>query len=71
MAKKGALIVSYWIQAGEGGHELRVPVGPGYRVYYLQTGEAIYVLLVGGDKSSQRRDIATAKQMAAVIRREP
>ena len=56
---------------GEGVHELRVPVGPGYRVYYLQTGEAIYVLLVGGDKSSQRRDIATAKQMAAVIRREP
>ena len=51
--------------------ELRVPVGPGYRVYYLQRGEAIYVLLVGGDKSSQRRDIATAKQMAAVIRREP
>ncbi len=56
---------------GEGVHELRVPVGPGYRVYYLQRGEAIYVLLVGGDKSSQRRDIATAKQMAAAIRREP
>ena len=70
MAKTGALIVSYWIQVGEGVHELRVPVGPGYRVYYLQTGEAIYVLLVGGDKSSQRRDIATAKQMAEAIRRE-
>ena len=55
---------------GEGVQELRVPVGPGYRVYYVQTGYAIYVLLVGGDKGSQKRDIATAKQMAAAIRRE-
>jgi putative addiction module killer protein len=47
---------------GEGVQELRIPVGPGYRVYY--------VLLVGGDKGSQKRDIATAKQMAEAIRRE-
>ena len=55
---------------GEGVQELRIPMGPGYRVYYVQTGYAIYVLLVGGDKGSQKRDIATAKQMAAAIRRE-
>jgi putative addiction module killer protein len=55
---------------GEGVQELRIPVGPGYRVYYVQTGYAIYVLLVGGDKGSQKRDIATAKQMAEAIRRE-
>ncbi len=56
---------------GGGVHELRIPVGPGYRVYYVQTHDAIYVLLVGGDKGSQKRDIATAKQLAATIRRAP
>ena len=48
---------------GEGISEMRVDVGPGYRVYYVQRGKLIYLLLIGGDKKSQRRDIALAKRM--------
>jgi putative addiction module killer protein len=40
--------------------ELRVDVGPGYRVYFAREGERIVILLCGGDKKSQRADIATA-----------
>ena len=47
---------------GDGVHELRVDFGPGYRVYYGIDGETVVVLLCGGDKSSQTRDIARAKQ---------
>jgi len=47
---------------GGGVHELRINFGPGYRVYYGLDGETVVVLLCGGDKSSQARDIATAKQ---------
>ena len=46
---------------GAGVRELRVHYGPGYRVYYGQQGKRLYLLLCGGDKSSQRRDIARAK----------
>lgn len=49
---------------GDGVSELRVPVGPGYRVYYTLRGGEIVVLLCGGDKGSQRRDIARAKSLA-------
>ena len=45
--------------------EMRVPHGPGYRVYFTQRGELLVVLLIGGDKSSQDRDIAKAKRLAA------
>jgi len=49
---------------GEGISELRIHHGAGYRVYYVQRGEEVIVLLCGGDKDSQDRDIAKAKQIA-------
>jgi len=48
---------------GEAVSELRLTTGPGYRVYYAQKGDEIIVLLVGGDKSSQSKDIEKAKQL--------
>ena len=44
--------------------ELKIDVGPGYRVYYTQRGEELIILLVGGDKSSQQNDIARAQELA-------
>ena len=52
---------------GEGVSELRVDVGPGYRVYFVQRGSHWVVLLAGGDKSSQSRDIVRARQLAKEI----
>ena len=50
---------------GEGVSELRIHVGPGYRVYFMRRGAMIVLLLCGGDKGSQSRDIARAKAMAS------
>jgi len=50
---------------GDGISELRVDYGPGYRVYYTQVRGKIIILLCGGDKSSQCRDIVKAKQIAS------
>jgi putative addiction module killer protein len=44
--------------------ELKIDLGPGYRVYYTQRGEQLLLLLIGGDKSSQAKDIAKAQQLA-------
>lgn len=46
---------------GSGVWELKIDHGPGYRVYYAMTGRTVILLLVGGDKSTQQRDIETAK----------
>jgi putative addiction module killer protein len=45
--------------------ELRIDHGPGYRLYFTWRGEKLVLLLIGGDKGSQRRDIAKAKEIAA------
>lgn len=52
---------------GESVSEMRIPYGPGYRVYFVTMGDTVVILLCGGDKSSQSRDIALAKQMAKEI----
>jgi putative addiction module killer protein len=52
---------------GSGVSELRVHSGPGYRVYYKQTGRTIVVILCGGDKSTQDKDIKRAKEVAAEL----
>jgi putative addiction module killer protein len=49
---------------GEGVSELRIDYGPGYRVYYTQRGREVMVLLAGGDKRTQPRDIKTALRLA-------
>jgi putative addiction module killer protein len=52
---------------GEGVSELRVHYGPGYRVYFVQRGRALVILLCGGDKSTQAGDIKAAKQLASEL----
>jgi putative addiction module killer protein len=49
---------------GEGVCELRINYGPGYRVYFTRRGREVVLLLTGGDKSSQTRDIRTALRLA-------
>jgi putative addiction module killer protein len=52
---------------GEGVSELRVDYGPGYRVYFRRKGEALVVLLGGGDKRTQSRDIQRAIALSKVV----
>jgi putative addiction module killer protein len=49
---------------GNGVSEMRIHYGAGYRLYYTRQGEIVYLLLVGGDKSNQKRDIKMAHKMA-------
>ena len=52
---------------GEGVSELRIDYGPGYRVYYVQRGQTLVILLAGGEKHSQDRDIETALELAREV----
>lgn len=52
---------------GQGTSELRVHYGPGYRVYLVQRGDTLIILLCGGDKSTQPRDIEQARRLAAEL----
>jgi putative addiction module killer protein len=49
---------------GEGISELKIDYGPGYRVYYKQRGKTLVVLLAGGDKRSQQKDVKRAQELA-------
>jgi putative addiction module killer protein len=53
---------------GEGVSEMRIDYGPGYRVYLTQRGKALVILLCGGDKRTQNRDIAAAKAMVRQLK---
>ena len=73
MSRSHAARVSWTLAAGNPGDhapvggglvELRIDCGPGYRVYFTRRGRALLILLAGGDKSSQRRDISLALRLA-------
>lgn len=55
---------------GQGVSEMRIHFGPGYRVYISRIGPVVYVLLCGGTKRGQKRDIAKAQDMAKLLKEE-
>ena len=52
---------------GEGVSEMRVDYGPGYRIYFVSRGERLVILLAGGDKRTQSRDIEVARELARTL----
>lgn len=52
---------------GDGVFEMRIAVGPGYRLYFVRRGLAVIILLCGGDKGSQSSDIVRAKRLATTV----
>ena len=64
-AQRGLL--GYVPPVGDGIHEMREFFGPGWRMYYIQRGEVLIVMLGGGDKSTQAADIAVAKALAFTL----
>jgi len=80
--KVGRARIAHRIRAAEHGNfgdcepvgdrvsEMRIHFGPGYRVYFTRCGEVVYLLLLGGDKSTQKRDIKRAIEMARALDKE-
>ncbi len=71
IARLTRLAMGHWGDSkpvGGGVIELRIDAGPGYRVYCWQDGTTVVVVLAGGDKSTQQRDIAAAQAMAGVLK---
>lgn len=64
-AKLGNL--GQWRAVGDGVNEMKIDVGPGYRAYFVRRGKIIVVVLCGGDKSTQKKDIKLAKQIAGEL----
>jgi putative addiction module killer protein len=62
----------FGVTRGVGGHvsEMKIDYGPGYRIYYTRRGETIVLLLLGGDKDTQQRDILEAQSLAATLDEE-
>jgi len=56
-----------WKPVGNGVSEMRVDVGPGYRLYFTRRRKIVVIMLAGGDKSSQQRDIKRAQRMAGEL----
>jgi putative addiction module killer protein len=60
-----------WASVGGEVSEMRVHVGPGYRLYFTRRGGVLVIMLAGGDKASQSRDIRRAQRIAAELGEEP
>jgi putative addiction module killer protein len=59
-----------WKTVGDNVSEMRVDVGPGYRLYFTRRGNVVIVMLAGGDKSAQTRDIKRAQRMLKLLESE-